>query len=523
MHAARASGILLHPTSLPGPHGSGDFGPAAFHFVDWLKSAGQGLWQILPLNPVGPGHSPYMSPSAFAIDPRLIDLTDLVQRGWLDAELLERHRREIGDGDPGRIDFARIVPFRMQMLKIAALRFFGQRRSAGAGAGPGAEAAGGERTGDVGFHAFCDAQAEWLDDYALFMAAAERWPQASWTDWPSPLARRIPSVLDRVRQDWREDIDFWRFTQWIAHRQWAALRRYANGNGVRIVGDVPIFVAPHCADVWAHPELFDLTPQLQPRVVAGVPPDYFSATGQLWGNPLYRWARHHEQGFAWWIARVRACLHQADVVRIDHFRGFAEYWEIAADAPDAIGGSWRPGPGAALFDALQRALGDLPIIAEDLGVITPDVTALRQQFRLPGMRVLQFAFGDDARNPYLPHNYEQQTVAYTGTHDNDTSLGWFAAAGERERGMAQTYLKSDGREIGWDLIHCASQSVAAMAIYPMQDVLCLGTQARMNQPGIADGCWNWRFDWSQVQPWHGQRLHEISIVHGRHPDRSARL
>lgn len=510
MHAARTSGILLHLTSLPGPHGSGDFGAAAYHFVDWLKSAGQGLWQLLPLNPAGPGHSPYMSPSAFAIDPQLIDLADLVQRGWLDADLLERQRHEMALSDRYRIDFARVVPFRMQMLKSAAQRFLQLRR-----AGAGSEQAQTDRYGDVGFMAFCDAQADWLDDYALFMAIAERWPQASWADWPSPLARRIPEVLNRISQDWADDIEFWKFSQWIAHRQWQSVKRYANDNGVRIVGDVPIFIAPHSADVWAHPELFDLTPQLQPRVVAGVPPDYFSATGQLWGNPLYRWARHHEQGFAWWIARVRACLQQADIVRIDHFRGFAEYWEVAADAATAATGTWRPGPAAALFEALQKVLGELPIIAEDLGVITPDVTALRQQFRLPGMRVLQFAFGDDAGNAYLPHNYEQQTVVYTGTHDNDTSAGWFAQASAHERGSVQTYLKSDGSQIGWDLIHCASQSVAAIAIYPLQDVLDLGSEARMNRPGVADGCWNWRFDWDQVLAWHGRRLSEISMAHGR--------
>ena len=515
MHASRASGVLLHLTSLPGPHGSGDFGAAAYHFVDWLKSAGQGLWQILPLNPVGPGHSPYMSPSAFAIDPQLIDLADLVQRDWLDAELLARQRQEMLDADPNRIAFSRVVPFRMQMLKNAAHRFLHQRR-ASAIHDTGSDTAPIDRYGDIGFKAFCDAQADWLEDYALFMTIAERWPQSGWADWPSPLARRIDEVIDRIRRDWADEIDFWKFVQWVAHRQWQSVKRYANDNGVRIVGDVPIFIAPNSVDVWAHPELFDLTPQLQPRVVAGVPPDYFSATGQLWGNPLYRWARHHEQGFAWWIARVRACLQQADLVRIDHFRGFAEHWEIPADAPTAASGTWKPGPGAALFDALQKAIGELPIIAEDLGVITPDVTALRQQFRLPGMRVLQFAFGDDASNAYLPHNYDAQSVVYTGTHDNDTSLGWFEGASAHERASVQTYLKSNGSEIGWDLIHCASQSVAAIAIHPFQDVLCLGTQARMNRPGVADGCWNWRFDWSQVQAWHGRRLGEISMAHGRH-------
>jgi 4-alpha-glucanotransferase len=506
MHIQRSSGILLHLTSLPGPQvhgrvadfGSGDFGSSAYHFVDWLVAAGQTLWQVLPLNPTGPGNSPYMSPSAFALDPYLIDLRDLVERGWLNAELLESSRAMLGTVNAHRIEHGPTRQLRTQMLRAAGEQFFAQ--------GPSA---------DTSYQAYCNANADWLDDYALFMAIDERWPQTDWTGWPSPLAQRIPEVLERMRRDWRADIDFWRFTQWIAHRQWSGIKRYANERGVRIIGDLPIFIAPHSVDVWAQPELFDLTPQLKPRAVAGVPPDYFSETGQLWGNPLYRWSRHAEDNYAWWTRRVKASLGSADIVRIDHFRGFAAYWEVAAQAVTAIDGHWRPGPGAALFESLVQSLGDLPIIAEDLGVITEDVTQLRRAFRLPGMKILQFAFGDDARNAYLPHNYEPQSVVYTGTHDNDTSLGWFAQASERERASAQTYLKSDGREIGWDLIHCASQSVAAMAIYPFQDVLGLGSEARMNQPGVADGCWGWRFTWDQVQDWQAQRLRAISLAHGR--------
>ncbi len=508
MHLQRSSGLLLHVSSLPGPHGSGDFGASAYHFVDWLVAAGQSLWQVLPLNPTGPGHSPYMSPSVFALDPLFIDLTDLVQRGLLDADALDEARAELAEGDAHRINFERAHTFRMKMLRSAARKFF--RHNA-----QGAPRSSNEPNGDASFNAYCDAHGDWLEDYALFMATADRWPNSDWSGWPSPLAKRIPEVMERVRQDWRDDIDFWKFTQWIGSRQWSSVKRYANERGIRIVGDLPIFVAPHSVDVWSNPELFDLTPQLLPRVVAGVPPDYFSETGQLWGNPLYRWSRHAEQKFEWWIRRVKASLASADIVRIDHFRGFAAYWEVAATASTAMEGLWQPGPGVALFDALVKALGELPIIAEDLGVITDDVIALRQRFRLPGMKVLQFAFGDDARNAYLPHHYDAQSVVYTGTHDNDTSLGWFASASAHERMSAQTYLKTDGHEIGWDLIHCASQSVAAMAIYPMQDVLGLGSEARMNRPGVADGCWKWRFSWDQVHEWYARRLNQISVAHGR--------
>lgn len=522
MHLQRSSGVLLHVSSLPGPHGSGDFGASAYHFVDWLVAAGQSLWQVLPMNPAGPGDSPYMSPSVFALEPMFVDLSDLVQRGWLDADLLEQGRLGLGDIDLHHINFSAVRTFRMTMLRSAAQAFFQHSRQgaprSGSDATTGAAFAGTNTAiSDASFNAFCHAHADWLEDYALFMATSARWPDSDWSGWPAPLAKRIPEVMERVRRDWREDIEFWKFVQWIGSRQWSSIKRYANERGVRMVGDLPIFVAPHSVDVWSNPDLFDLTPQLLPRVVAGVPPDYFSETGQLWGNPLYRWSRHAEQNFAWWIRRVKASLSVADIVRIDHFRGFAAYWEVAASALTAIDGQWKPGPGIALFDALLGALGELPIIAEDLGVITDDVIALRQRFRLPGMKILQFAFGDDARNAYLPHNYDAQSVVYTGTHDNNTSVGWFADATAHERVSAQTYLKTDGHEIGWDLIHCASQSVAAMAIYPMQDVLSLGSEARMNRPGLSEGCWNWRFSWDQVHEWNARRLNQIGVAHGRVP------
>ncbi|MBA3479447.1 MAG: 4-alpha-glucanotransferase, partial [Lautropia sp.] len=377
---------------------------------------------------------------------------------------------------------------------------------------------------------FCATQSAWLDDYALFMALSERHPGLVWSEWPAPLAGREHEALAAARAELDAEVHFWRFVQWTAYRQWTALKQHANQRRIRVVGDLPIFVALHSADVWAEPALFDLDRDLRPRMVAGVPPDYFSATGQLWGNPLYRWDRHAADGYSWWIRRVKAALTTADLVRIDHFRGFAAYWEVAANATDAIDGRWVPGPGTALFDAIRTALlagpatdlagvepvpAGLPIIAEDLGIVTPDVVALREAVGLPGMRVLQFAFGDDARNPYLPHNFSRDTVVYTGTHDNDTSLGWFDKAGAQEQRRAQVYFKTDGHEINWDLVHAASQSVASMAVYPLQDVLGLGSEARMNRPGDAEGCWGWRFDWRQVEPWHAERLHEISVAHGR--------
>ena len=495
MRADRVSGVLLHPTALPGPHGSGDLGASAYHFVDWLVSAGQRWWQILPLGGIGAGNSPYMSSSAFAGNVLLIDLAELQRRGWLAAGALAPDPAS----DASRVDFAAVVPWRMRHLAIAASRFAGH-----AGADDRAQ-----------FERFCASQADWLDDYALFMALADAFEQRAWAEWPAALVRRDPSALAAARREHASRIDFWRFCQWCFFSQWHALRAYANRHGVKIVGDAPIFVAWQSADVWAHQRLFELDASGRPRVVAGVPPDYFSATGQRWGNPLYRWAEHQRDGFAWWVDRVRRIFELVDVVRIDHFRGFAACWEICADAPTAVNGRWVPGPGAALFEAVARALGELPIIAEDLGVITPDVTALRKRFGFPGMRVLQFAFGGDSANAYLPHNYEADTVAYTGTHDNDTSLGWWSSADEPLRRHVRDYLATDGREIHRDLIRAACASVADAVVHPMQDVLGLGSASRMNTPGLGAGCWEWRFTWSQVRPEHAQGLADLCRLYRR--------
>lgn len=493
MRFPRSSGILLHPTSLPGRYGSGDFGAPAFHFVDWLASAGQKMWQMLPLGGIGPGNSPYMSSSAFAGNVLLIDLDDLHAHGWLTAVELAEH--------PGfnihRVDYSVVHQYRMEKLRIAAGRFKEDTRH------------------HAEFSAFCNAEQSWLDDYALFMALAEKFGWQDWAHWEPSLARREKKALARAMVELESEIEFWHFCQWCFFRQWRKLKHYANERGVQIIGDIPIFIAYQSAEVWARQDLFELGDDLLPTVIAGVPPDYFSATGQRWGNPLYRWLAHESEGYAWWVERIRKTIEMVDIVRIDHFRGFAGYWEIPASEQTAINGRWMPGPGEKLFNAIQSTLGTLPIIAEDLGVVTPDVVALLEQFNLPGMRILQFAFGGSADNPYLPHNFKNNTVVYGGTHDNDTAVGWFGAASQHERSFTCKYLGIDGTEINWDLIRAASQSVADIAIHPFQDVLGLGSEHRMNLPGKAEGYWEWRFSWEQVRPEHSERMYEICAVHGR--------
>jgi 4-alpha-glucanotransferase len=496
MRLPRASGVLLHPTSLPGPHGSGDCGPAAYHFVDWLVSAGQSLWQILPLTGIGAGNSPYASNSAFAGNALLIDLHELQQQGWLSAAEIEATPGLV----PHRVDYAQMQRFRMQRLALAAQRFLAR---------PAKDAQ------QLQFGLFCQRHAGWLDDYALFMALSEAHDFADWCDWPQALKLREPEALAHSAAQHAARIAFWKFSQWCFYRQWLALKAYANGRGVQIIGDVPIFIGHHSAEVWANQDLFELGPDGRPTVVAGVPPDYFSATGQRWGNPLYRWALHARDGYAWWVQRMRLVYELVDIVRIDHFRGFASYWEIPASEPTAIKGQWKPGPGAELFEAINAALGPMPIIAEDLGVITPDVDALRRRFHFPGMRILQFAFGGDASNSYLPHLHECDSVVYPGTHDNDTSIGWWSTASERERQHARDYLDTDGQDMAWSLIRSACASVADTAIYAMQDVLSLPGDSRMNFPGQSEGWWEWRMQWNQVHEWHAQRLARLCSLYGR--------
>ena len=495
MRFPRRSGILLHPTSLPGPHGSGDLGPEAHRFVDWLAEAGQTLWQVLPLGGIGPGNSPYMSSSAFAGNVLLIDLGELQQRGWLGADDVA----PVPGLDAQRIDFGAMVSFRMERLARAAARFAVQ--------------AGAEERADL--EAFVQRHADWLPDYALFMALAEHHGWRDWCEWPDGQSSRTPQALAAARATHAERIAFWTFCQWCFFRQWQALRSHAHARGVHIVGDMPIFVAYQSADVWARPELFELDSRGRPTIVAGVPPDGFSATGQRWGNPLYRWSVHAQGGYAWWIARVRRSVEMLDIVRIDHFRGFAGCWEIPASEPTAQKGRWVPSPGRALFRAIADVLGPLPIIAEDLGVITPDVEALRKKFGFPGMRILQFAFAGDASDRFLPHNHENDTVVYPGTHDNDTVAGWWAGATDHERHFARGYLATDGHDMPWTMIRAAMASVADTAVHPMQDVLALPTECRMNFPGQSEGWWVWRFQWSEVHPWHAGRLAELVRLYGR--------
>ncbi|TXT38774.1 MAG: malQ [Comamonadaceae bacterium] len=493
--AQRRAGVVLHPTSLPGPHGAGDFGPNAYYFVDWLQSAGQTLWQTLPLGPVGPGYSPYMGSSAFAGNPLLVAFEPLVQRGWLEAASLQ------APWDEGRIDYTELMPWRMQHLRTA---FAGFQRLA-------------SEQEHSELAAWAQSQSAWLDDYTLFMALDQAYSPALWPQWPQGLAQRASAEMAAARQQHAAEIAFWGFVQWQFECQWQAIKTYANSKGVCLIGDLPIFVAHHSADCWARPDLYELDAQGQPRVIAGVPPDFFSATGQRWGNPLYNWAAMAQDGYRWWIERVRRQLHLADVVRIDHFRGFVDYWEIPADEPTAVKGCWQPGPGEALFTALAQALGDLPIIAEDLGIITPAVGALRERIGFPGMRVLQFAFAGDAGNAFLPHNFEPNTVVYTGTHDNDTVPGWWASCTAHERAFAAQYLglqDGQGIDVHWAMLRAASFSVARLALCQFQDVLGLDSQHRMNTPGTM-GCWSWRFKWEWVGPQVAQHLVRITAASGR--------
>ncbi len=488
----RRSGVILHPTSLPGPHGSGDLGPNAFYFVDWLHTAGQTLWQTLPLGPVGPGNSPYMGSSAFAGNPLLVAFEPMRERGWISPESLQ------AQFDASRIDFAELVPWRMQRLREA---FAGFQKVAGA-------------QEQANLQNWTQREHAWLDDYALFMALDQAHSPGLWPQWPSDLAQRKPAALAQARLDLAQEIAFWCFVQWQFDVQWQALKSYANSKSVLLVGDLPIFIAHHSADCWARPDLYWLDATGQPTVVAGVPPDFFSPTGQRWGNPLYNWNAMQADGYAWWIERVRRQLKLADVVRIDHFRGFVDYWEIPADEPTAIKGCWRTGPGNALFAVLTQALGRLPIIAEDLGIITDDVVALRQRTGFAGMRVLQFAFSGAADHPFLPHNFEPNTVVYTGTHDNDTVPGWWASCSERERALAHHYLATDGSEVHWAMLRAAAFSVARFALCQLQDVLGLDTRHRMNTPGSM-GCWTWRFKWEWVGAEAAVRLAHITAASGR--------
>lgn len=493
-NATRSAGLLLHPTSLPSPYGVGDLGPAAYAWIDALARARQGWWQILPLGPTGYGDSPYQAFSAFAGNPLLISPQYLYEDGLLDARDID------GVGfAPARVDFGPALAFKNRILFRAWENFRGGRGQALR----------------ARFDAFTREHAGWLDDYALFLALKDAHEGRGWQDWPADARRHDPAYLRQARVRLADAVGLHQFRQFLFFRQWTGLRAYARRRNIRIIGDIPIFVSPDSSDVWANPELFQLDADRRPRVVAGVPPDYFSATGQLWGNPLYDWEAMRKTRFAWWVDRFRALMGQVDLVRLDHFRGFEAYWEVPAGRPNAIEGRWVKAPGRELLTTVRNELGRLPIIAEDLGVITPEVAALRTGFGLPGMRVLQFAFGDTSQNPFLPHNYDRNTVVYTGTHDNDTTLGWYRTATDFEKDHLRRYLARDDRDIGWDLIRLAWASTADYAIAPLQDVLNLGSEARMNFPGRPEGNWSWRFLPEQLNAWTLDRLMDLTVLYGR--------
>ena len=493
---------------MPGPYGIGDLGSEAHRFAEWLGAAGQRIWQVLPLGPTGYGDSPYQSFSAFAGNPLLIGLEGLVEKGWLAASDLAAPP----EFPPAEVDYKEVYGWKLPLLRKAAERFMDKGSPAGR-----------ER-----FEAFRRRNAEWLHDYSLFMALKDAHGTASvWSRWEPEIARRDPGALSAWRQRLAAEIAVFEWTQFVFFEQWAELKRHCAGLNLRIMGDIPIYVAHDSADVWAHPEYFQLNAQGDPEWMAGVPPDYFSATGQLWGNPIYRWERMAADGYRWWIERFRSTLEVFDIVRLDHFRGFEAYWQVRGGETTAIHGQWVKAPGEKLLTAVQEALGALPLVAENLGVITPEVEALRTRFDFPGMSILQFAFGTDPQGPdFRPHNYPRERVAYSGTHDNDTTVGWWnstAASGStrsaadiaEERKFARGYLNTDGTEINWVFIRTLMASVAATVLFPLQDVLGLGTEARMNLPGRPGGNWRWRFRRDQLTGEQQARLKELSTLYDR--------
>ncbi len=500
---------MLHPTSLPGPFGIGDLGAEAYRFADFLSNTGQSVWQILPLCPPSRGNSPYMSFSAFAGNPLLISLEKLVEEGLLAAQDIAAPPPFPAD----RVDYPRVRDFKMPLLRKA----FGKFIEAYPRAHP------------EDFYRFTTENNFWLEDYALFMALRDAHGGRVWTEWEEGAVRRDPGMLAKWRNVLAWQIQFHRFTQYTFFKQWHALKDYCHKKGIRLFGDIPIYVDHNSADVWAHQELFILDESGNPVVVSGVPPDYFSATGQLWANPIYRWDVRQQAGFSWWIDRFRINLALVDMVRLDHFRGFEAYWEIPAGETTAVNGRWVKGPGVAFFEAVEAALGKINIVVEDLGVITPEVDALRDHFGYPGMRVLQMAFGTDPKAPeYRPHNHIRNCVVYTGTHDNDTTIGWFTTKPgvqttqtreevEAERRYVLDYVGHDGREINWDMVRLAFSSVAGLAMVPLQDLLGLGSEARMNFPAKENGNWEWRFRAGMLTPAIQDRLKNLTRIYERCP------
>lgn len=494
-HTSRLSGIILHPTSLPGPDGIGDIGPEAYRWIDFLSKTDCNLWQMLPLGPTGYGDSPYQCFSAFAGNPMLISPALLLENGLISRQDLS----DRPDFPNDKIIFEKVIYWKHLLLQRAINQF---KKST---------------SNDMknAFEEFQQKEKSWLDDYALFMSIKKFQEASAWSSWKLDFRQRKPDSIESFRKQHAESINVIKIQQFLFFSQWTLLKQYANDNGVKIIGDVPIFIAYDSADAWSHPELFTIDDQGKLTFVAGVPPDYFSETGQLWGNPLYRWNVHQETNYSWWIERMKSALNLFDIIRLDHFRGFAGYWQIPAGMPTAEIGTWEKGPGAKLFNALNKALGNVPIIAEDLGVITPDVIKLRQKYNFPGMKIFQFAFSKDSSDPFLPHNYPVNCVAYTGTHDNDTVLGWYQTAPEVEKDFCRRYMARSGSDISWDMIRAVWSSVAVMSLAPIQDFLSLDTEARMNFPGKPSGNWNWRMKPDAINHHLIERIKEINWLYGR--------
>lgn len=486
MYFPRSSGTLVHPTSFPSKYGMGDLGHEAKILIDFLQETGQTIWQVLPLSPTGYGNSPYASYSAFAGNPYLISPDILVEKGLVSREEADKAILP----ETTTADYERAFQNKNRLFKIASKRFYESRTP----------------EDDNKLQSFKKANNVWLADFCLFMACSIANGMKPWNLWDAELARRKPGAIKKFSEEYHEEIEYQTWLQFEFFNQWYNLKKYANDKNIRVVGDIPIFVDHNSADVWANPKYFEVDEQGNRQLVAGVPPDYFSDTGQLWGNPLYKWEVLENDGYSWWIDRFRQMFELFDAIRVDHFRGFDEYWAVPAGEETAVKGEWTPGPGEKLFHAIRKKLGNLPIIAEDLGVMTPGVEKLRDDFRFPGMKVLQFAFGSDAGNAFLPHNYSNNCVVYTGTHDNDTTIGWYKTAPEEEKHRAREYTRSDGSEIQWELIRYAMFSVADQAIFPLQDFMNLDTEHRMNTPGTVRNNWEWRFTRKMLQNTDRERI-----------------
>lgn len=498
----RSSGVLLHPTSLPSRFGIGELGIEAYRFIDFLVESSQQLWQVLPLGPTGYGNSPYASFSALAGNPLLISLEQLQEQGLL----TEEDFATLPEFPSDQVDFEKVIKTKIPLLQKACENFKAK-------ASP---------IQQKDFTAFCDLKAHWLDDYALFMAIREAHDGAGWHNWERNIAKSRPDVLSQWREKLHNEILFHKYLQFEFFRQWTKLKQYAHAEGIQIIGDIPIYVAHDSADVWAHPDIFCLDEETgEPSLMAGVPPDYFSETGQLWGNPVYKWDKLQQDDFAWWVERFESLLEYVDIIRIDHFRGFEAYWAVKQGETTAIHGEWIEAPGNEFFQTLKDKLGKLPIMAEDLGIITPEVNALRDGFEFPGMKILHFAFGGGPDNPYLPFIYPRNCVVYTGTHDNNTTIGWFNQLSDWEKANVVRYLGSlsaDG--IHWDLIRLALGTVANQAIIPMQDILGLGEEAQMNFPGKAEGNWGWRYQPGAITEEIRDRFKTLTYTYGRAPIKS---